>query len=51
MGFFDNFFKHQSIFCGFVCLKITKMVILVRKSPLFLVDRSKGEKDSVFFLV
>ena len=25
------------------------MVILVRKYPFFKIDRSKGEKDSVFF--
>ena len=31
--------------------KSQKMVLLVKKDRLFMIYRSKGEKESVFFLV
>lgn len=49
--FFANYLNIRVYFMVLFAEKSQKMVLLVKKDRLFIVYRSKGEKESVFFLV
>jgi len=49
--FLANYLNIRVYFMVLFAEKSQKMVLLVKKDRLFIVYRSKGEKESVFFLV
>jgi len=49
--FLANYLNIRVYFMVLFAEKSQKMVLLVKKDRLFMIYRSKGEKESVFFLV
>ena len=49
--FLDNYLNIRVYFMVLFAEKSQKMVLLVKKTDFLIVYRSKGEKESVFFLV